>query len=50
MKGTWCENVLKEKVYIYVQTGALVHVNGILLIIPSIFYKISVPVACLQTA
>lgn len=38
MKGTWHENALKEKVHIHVQTGALVHVNGILLIIPSILF------------
>lgn len=38
MKGTWHENALKEKGYIHLQTGALVHVNGILLITPSIHF------------
>lgn len=38
MKGTWHENVLKERAYIHVQTSALVHVNGILLIMPSIIF------------
>lgn len=38
MKGIWHENALKEKGYIHFQTGALVHVNGILLITPSIHF------------
>lgn len=36
MKGTWHGNILKERVYIHVLTGAVVSINGILLIIPSV--------------